>query len=156
MRTATVCFLLRGEEILLARKKRKDGVGLWNGYGGDVRMHETVPNAAVRELREECEVEVQKEHLIQRALIKTYLWLRPYFTVHAFITHQWLGTPKESQEMGEPRWFPFSKIPYAEMFPDDHFWLPRILSGENLDAHVFFSYNGKKVHKIHFSKPSFI
>ncbi|RLF04257.1 MAG: NUDIX hydrolase, partial [Thermoprotei archaeon] len=31
---ATLCFLLRGDEVLLIRKKRGFGAGKYNGVGG--------------------------------------------------------------------------------------------------------------------------
>ena len=48
-----LCFVLRGEEILLIRKKRGIGAGKINGPGGHLEPGETPLEAAVREVQEE-------------------------------------------------------------------------------------------------------
>ena len=40
-------FILRGDEVLLAMKKRGLGVGKWNGPGGKVKGKETPEEAAL-------------------------------------------------------------------------------------------------------------
>lgn len=29
----------------------------------------------------------------------------------------------------KPDWFPFENIPYAQMWPDDRYWLPKVIEG---------------------------
>jgi 8-oxo-dGTP pyrophosphatase MutT (NUDIX family) len=53
---ATLLFLQRRNEILLAMKKRGFGAGRWNGVGGKVESGETIEQALVRECREEISV----------------------------------------------------------------------------------------------------
>ena len=55
---ATLLFLLRGEEVLLIRKKRGLGAGKVNGPGGKIDPGETAAQAAVREVLEEVCIEV--------------------------------------------------------------------------------------------------
>ena len=50
---ATLCFVIRGGEILLIRKKRGLGAGKINGPGGRLEPGETALDCAVRETREE-------------------------------------------------------------------------------------------------------
>ncbi len=38
MPQTTLCFLLKGDEILLALKKRRFGTGKWNGVGGKIEI----------------------------------------------------------------------------------------------------------------------
>jgi len=56
LRQATLLFLVRSGEILLAMKKRGFGEGRWNGVGGKVADGETVEDAAVHEIEEEIGV----------------------------------------------------------------------------------------------------
>ena len=48
------------------------------------------------------------------------------------------GELQESNEVA-PEWFELSKIPYTKMFPDDSYWLPEILKGNNVEG--FFHYD---------------
>lgn len=41
MRLATLCYLLKDDQVLLAMKKRGFGEGKWNGPGGKVEKGET-------------------------------------------------------------------------------------------------------------------
>ena len=50
MKVSTLCFLVKGDRILLAMKKRGFGEGKWNGVGGKVNEGESVGHAALREM----------------------------------------------------------------------------------------------------------
>ena len=49
----TLCFLTRGEEVLMLRRRRPPNQGLWNGVGGRIEAGETPLAACLREVREE-------------------------------------------------------------------------------------------------------
>ncbi|MEK7542897.1 MAG: hypothetical protein AAB503_01145 [Patescibacteria group bacterium] len=53
--------------------------------------------------------------------------------------------------MGKPKWFSFDEIPYAEMWPDDALWLPKVLKGEKVKASVYFKDTKGSVEKIEFA-----
>ncbi len=57
--------------------------------------------------------------------------------VHAFFCTSWDGVPTESEEM-KPEWFPVDAIPFNSMWPDDTFWLPRVLKGEYIKGKFTF------------------
>ena len=57
--------------------------------------------------------------------------------VHVYITDEWQGDIAESEEMN-PEWFSVSNIPYASMWPDDIFWLPKVLDGNYVKAKFSF------------------
>jgi ADP-ribose pyrophosphatase YjhB (NUDIX family) len=136
----TLCFLVRGDEVVLAMKKRGFGQGKWNGAGGKVEEGEEVERATIRETEEEFSV-------TPRALEKVAIF--DYFfadapedkkwnqQVHVYLCREWEGEPTESEEMA-PRWFPISAIPFQEMWDGDNLWLPRLLVGEKLSAAFLF------------------
>jgi len=37
-----------------------------------------------------------------------------------------------------PKWFKISDIPYESMWPDDIFWLPKVLTGKKVRAGFTF------------------
>jgi len=59
LRQATILLLFRGDEVLLAMKKRGFGTGKWNGVGGKPNPGEDIDSAATREAQEEIGVQVK-------------------------------------------------------------------------------------------------
>ena len=49
----TLCFLTRGDEILMLKRNNAPNRGLWNGVGGKIAAKETPVDACLREVREE-------------------------------------------------------------------------------------------------------
>jgi len=142
VRIFTLCFLLREEEVLLARKRRGNGAGLLKGYGGKVHTGEIFVDAAIRKLREESSLQVARRDCEQRALITTHaLGISLRFVV--FTSRIWSGTPQDSAEMYGARWFPFKKLPFKEMWEGDKLWLPRMLAGEKFEADVYLDKGNK-------------
>lgn len=56
LRQATICLLIKDDQVLLALKKRGFGEGKWNGVGGKVKDGETIEQTAIRETQEEIGV----------------------------------------------------------------------------------------------------
>src|SRR3989344_6544760 len=69
LKEATVCYLVRGREVLLGMKTDKIGKDCWNGYGGGVESGETISEAASRELEEELGVIAKPQHLEKVAVM---------------------------------------------------------------------------------------
>lgn len=135
MRPASLCFFIRDDEVLLARKKRGHGIGYWNGVGGRQEPGETMEETAIREAREE--VGLVPTVLERVAELETSFAGRPELDhpVNVYLVHEWTGEVGESEEMA-PRWFAIEKIPYNEMWPGDRRWLPKVLAGERLTATI--------------------
>jgi len=49
----TLCFLTRGEQVLMLLRDRPPNQGLWNGVGGRIEPGEAPIEACLREVREE-------------------------------------------------------------------------------------------------------
>jgi ADP-ribose pyrophosphatase YjhB (NUDIX family) len=140
LRQTSLCFLLKDKQILLAMKKRGFGQGKWNGYGGKPKQDETILKTALRETQEEINVIPKK--LKKVAILDFYFKNKPEWNqqVVVFLCHNWEGKPTETEEM-KPKWFNLDKIPYQSMWPDDLFWLPKILSNKKIKARFLFDKN---------------
>lgn len=137
MRQATLCFLVDGRRVLLGMKKRGFGQGKWNGFGGKVLEGEGVEEATKREVFEEIGVEVRGMEKVAE-LHFTFPY-KPEWDqlVRVFLAVEWEGKPAESEEM-RPEWFEKEKLPFAQMWSDDEYWLPRVLDGEKIVGRFVF------------------
>ena len=144
--TEKKCSLLnlrRGDEILLAMKKRGFGSDRYNGVGGKIEPDETIEQALVRECREEINVipmhywKVAEHDFLQVEGDEPW---RMY--VHVYLCDEWEGEPSESEEMA-PEWFKIEDIPYANMWQDDEFWLPQVLAGNKVYGEFTFDKDDK-------------
>lgn len=135
---ATVCFLHKENEILLAMKTRKIGEGCWNGYGGGVEKGEKVIDAAARELEEESGVSTTPQNLNKIAVVDFHNTKSDDSTfvcrVHFYLVDEWTGSAKETEEMVNPTWFEINNLPLDQMMPADKVWLPIALSGKKIMA----------------------
>jgi len=140
MRQATLLFLIKDNQILLAMKKRGFGQGRWNGVGGKPEENEDILDTAIRETQEE--IGVVPKNISQVATLDFYFQNKSEWNqqVLVFITNEWEGEPSKSEEM-EPQWFETNNLPFGSMWPDDPFWLPSVLSGKKIQAEFTFGDN---------------
>lgn len=148
---ATICHLLDGDldagpddidRVLLMRKKRGVGAGLYNGPGGKVETDETPRECAVREAREELGVEVRTLEKVGE--VKFAFGGEPTFFCHVYRSDDFTGTPEETAEAA-PEWFPADDLPYDEMWADDRHWFPHLLAGEPFRGLVAFDAAGEEM-----------
>jgi 8-oxo-dGTP pyrophosphatase MutT (NUDIX family) len=149
MKLVTLLFLRRGDEVLLAMKKRGFGAGKWNGVGGKVELGESIQAAAVRECQEEIGVTPLNPQLA--GTIKFYEKTDPAFGHHAhiFVATKWKGEPAETEEM-RPQWFNINYIPYQDMWVDDEIWYPLMFAGQKFKA--TFTLDGDRIETHHINK----
>ncbi len=144
MRNSTLLFLIRKldnnvTDICLAMKKRGFGMNRWNGAGGKCNPGESVEDGTIRETYEEIGVRVSTDNNyadLHKVAELTFIfpnkseWNQ---LVHVYFAEKWEGEPVESEEM-RPEWFRIKDIPFKEMWPDDHFWLPKTIDGKMVKA----------------------
>jgi len=142
MKNSTLLFLVKkvdGKivEICLAMKKRGFGAGRWNGVGGKVEDGESIEEATIREAKEE--IGITARELQKVGEISFSFKFTPDYNqlVHVYITENWEGEPTESEEMA-PDWYSVDEIPYKIMWPDDIFWIPKVMNGEKIKASFYF------------------
>ncbi|OGD71756.1 hypothetical protein A3A84_03225 [Candidatus Collierbacteria bacterium RIFCSPLOWO2_01_FULL_50_23] len=136
-------------------KKRGFAQGKWNGVGGKMDdKDKNIEETAIRETNEE--IQVNPTSLKQVAVLNFFHLGKTDNNqqVTVYLTSKWEGEPTESEEMA-PRWFKINEIPYDEMWEDDRFWLPKVLSGETVEADFLFNKNQVLLeHEIQVTRPA--
>jgi 8-oxo-dGTP diphosphatase len=123
---AVLCFIRRGGELLLIRKKRGLGAGKVNGPGGRIERGETAQAAAIRETEEEIGVtplEVREAGELAFQFVDGY-----GLHCRVFVAAGMRGEPRETDE-ADPFWCSERSLPYDEMWADDRLWFPMMLAG---------------------------
>lgn len=141
-RVETVSIVYRHPRILLGVKKRKFGVGRYNGFGGgfDKRKGDkTVYDTNMRETQEEAEITLLNPKKIGRILFHFQTKEQDH-DVNFFLARKYLGIPKETSEM-TTEWFNIKNIPYNQMWTDDKYWLPIMLRGDRFLGEFLFDSN---------------
>ena len=144
----TLCLLCRDGQVALAKKHCGFGAGKWNGYGGKVEHPETVVDAAIREVYQESGVNISPLYLQRMALLDFHFAGQALVRrMYTFVCDHWEGEPVETEEMGEPRWFPIKDLPRGktEVWAADPIWMPEVLAGKMLRGVFKYDSNGDNV-----------
>lgn len=130
-----LCFILRGEEVLLILKKRGMGSGMFNAPGGKIEPGETALAAAIRETQEEIGVTPHEP----QSGGELYFQFTDGHRLHCevFTASGFDGTPIETDE-ARPFWNSRHAIPYHQMWEDDAQWLPLLLAGKRFCGYFIF------------------
>jgi 8-oxo-dGTP diphosphatase len=132
---ATLVFVVRGDDVLLIRKKRGLGAGKINGPGGKLDPGESALDCAIREVEEElC---VTPTGLREAGLLHFQFTDGYSIEVTVFRADDCNGEARETAE-AVPLWTPLLDIPYGEMWEDDRIWLPLLLAGEPFRGRFVF------------------
>ena len=142
MQDAVLCIITKGNKILLMEKLRGFGKGLISAPGGKIDKGETPEQAAIREVKEEVNVDVS--NLKYHGNIEFYSSNSKEWIVHVFSTKTVKGRIKNTEE-GIPEWIEIDKIPYHKMWADTKHWIPSVLKGKNFDATFHFDKNWEKM-----------
>jgi 8-oxo-dGTP diphosphatase len=137
---ANLCFITRGDEVLLIHKKRGLGAGKINGPGGRLEPGETAVEAAVREVQEELGVTPQNPTLHG----ELHFQFADGYALHCavFKATGCEGEPVETEE-AIPLWVRRDEVPFDRMWADDIHWLPGLLEGRSFRG--FFDFDGDRM-----------
>lgn len=137
---ANLCFITRGDEVLLIHKKRGLGAGKINGPGGRLEPGETARDAAIREVQEELGV-LPRDPQLRGEL---HFQFADGYALHCsvFLSEGCDGEPVETDE-AVPLWCRIGDLPLDRMWADDRHWLPGLLDGRSFRG--FFEFDGERM-----------
>ncbi len=100
--------VVRNGSVLLARRGKPPSQGKWSVPGGAVDVGESLEDAARREIREECGIEVDLTdtvEVIQRITRDEAQRVRFHYVIVDYVARWVAGEPRPSEEASEVRWF---------------------------------------------------
>lgn len=135
----TIIFVIKDGKVLLAKKRKKIGVGKWNGYGGKLEdSDKTFEECAVREFNVEAGgATIVKENLTYVGNILFKNGDKFSFDAYILVAKNLTGKPKTTDEMLDPTWFDISdvgteKLPWDQFMPCDYLWLAEVIKGRKI------------------------
>jgi 8-oxo-dGTP diphosphatase len=99
--------ILRGEDVLLVKRRNMPGKGEWSLPGGLVRLGETVQKALHRELREELSVEVEFFGLVgvyDRIVKDVKNTIQYHYVIVDYCAQIISGIPRAASDAAEAMW----------------------------------------------------
>ncbi|MGE5547609.1 MAG: NUDIX hydrolase [Solirubrobacterales bacterium] len=105
---AVLAMVVRDGKVLLVRRGREPNAGIWGLPGGLVDLGEGIPEAAVRELREETGVEAEAGAIVDvfDAVTRDGEGRVRYHYVLIAVQCRWLaGEPTAGDDAAEAGWF---------------------------------------------------
>jgi len=143
MKMATLCYLMRDDEVLMLHRVKKQNdfhQGKWNGLGGKFEAGETPEECAKREIKEESGLDV-------KTLVPCGVITFPMFDMvedwYAFVftSNNFTGELIDSLE-GDLHWKKRSELLKLNLWPGDKIFIPWILENKKFSAK--FIYENKK------------
>lgn len=138
----TLCFLTRGETVLMLHRRFPPNRGLWNGVGGRLEPGETPLRGALREVEEETGFRL--ESLTPRGILTWEGFETLPGGLYLFTAEAPAGEPRQNNE-GDLAWQPIAWACAApEVVSNLHIVLPRLLRGDP-PARYHFVYAGGEI-----------
>lgn len=139
---ATLCFPVRGNEVLLAEKQKKIGAGLLNGFGGKADPDDRdIDHTNAREVEEEIGIvlrSVRKVGEITFTNPSDDAELR-LMQVHIFLADEWEGEPAETDEAKKLAWYDIEELDYSKFLAADQLFLPQIFAGKIIRGEIVYN-----------------
>lgn len=115
---AVGAIVVRGGEVLLARRGRAPSYGVWSVPGGAVELGERVKDAVRREIREECGMEIAVTDVVEvfeRIVHDPEAKVQYHYVILDYLATWVSGEAGSSDEVLESRWVAPSEFPQFEM-----------------------------------------
>lgn len=130
--------ILSARKLLLVKRAKEPDLGKWSIPGGGVEAGETIYEALVREILEECSIRVlsAEPFLIVERIFEENGMVKYHYFIVDFLVQSYEGEPEASSDADECRFFSFDElrglnasrsIENIENLIDDHLKTGRII-----------------------------
>lgn len=110
---ASLAVVTREDRLLLVRRVNKPDAGLWGYPGGHVELGETVAEAAIRELREETNVEARASRVLTSLDVirrREDGVVAHHYVLIAVLCDYLAGVPEAGDDAAKADWFAFGRV----------------------------------------------
>ena len=136
--------------VLWAVRQRGLGCGLYGPYGGDLFPNENPLDGLIREIKVESGLTCTPEDVEPAGVMEVAYFsgegkdqhLQSEMQIHVYLVHDWMGTPRETPEMGRPTFFPLGKLPLQNTLEGNVRVLRRIVTGKTIYATMEYQLPG--------------
>ncbi len=115
---AVGAIVVKDDRVLLARRGKEPSYGLWSVPGGAVRLGEGLKTAALREVREECGIEIDVAdvvEIVERMVRDANGRIQYHYIIVDYLARWLSGDLAPSSEVLEARWVPPDEFPRYQM-----------------------------------------
>jgi 8-oxo-dGTP diphosphatase len=113
-------IVLWGDRVLLVRRARSPSRGRWSVPGGVIELGETVRQAAKREVREECGVEIEAGGVIHVAdnIVRDRSGRVQFHYAAIYVQARYVGgEARPASDAAEARWARYEELETLDMHP---------------------------------------
>lgn len=115
---AAGAVVVKDGHVLLARRGKEPSYGLWSVPGGAVHLGETLKTAALREIREECGIEIDLGdvvEIVERMVRDADGRIQYHYVIVDYLARWASGELAPSPEALEARWVAPEEFPQYQM-----------------------------------------
>ena len=144
MKNTTLCYIRRGDEILLLhriKKEHDENEGKWIGVGGKIEEGESPDECLLREVREETGLRLTDWRCRGIVTFVSDRWEGEY--MHLFTADGFEGALSDCDE-GELKWIPRSQIPTLPQWEGDRIFLG-LIEDDAPFFHLKLCYEGDRL-----------
>lgn len=109
---AVGAVVFQGGKVLLVQRKVDPYAGRWSIPGGAIELGERARDALVREVMEECGIEVEPLEVVDvyDNIMEDDEGIRFHYVVIDYLTRHISGRPKAGSDAEDVRWVPLSDL----------------------------------------------
>lgn len=134
-----LCYLFRGEEVLMLKRNKAPHLGKWTAPGGKLEVGESPDECVRREIQEETGYRLAKPHLRGIATV-TDIFYPIYWQLFIFTAHEFQIGQRQDDE-GDLAWLPLHEILRYDLPEADKLYLPILLDSPQGIFRVKVVYN---------------